>query len=500
MHCSCAESYYGKPTTESQVACHVSKAPAYLDVALRLLQTTLAAVLVTAPTLTLAQASPYRLPSDTTLSQLVSDSLSVRPEIAAGDADVKAQAARVPQVGAMPDPTLQVGIQNDGFSDIQIGKMETSWVSIMLSQTLPWPGKRALRSDIARLEKTSTERTVDRLRLSTEADVRRLYVQLVWVRDRLALLARLTSIWQGASETAKIVYESGGGSQSDLLRARLELSRLKQRQIALSAQEQSLVQELNRLRAQPLDQPITTKTHLADLGLPTLFDKQQAVEDAMRRSPELAAARNQIISQERYTALVSKLALPDFTVAAGIMPRGTSLPPMWLLSVSAPIPIFSAGKQNHAVHESRARSESAQANSLAIEQLLQLRVSERHAALLASTETLSIYDAGLLLQSRATQESTLAQYRVGKASFASVLEANAGVLADEEGYLSTLAESYFILISAHEVSLAALSQPNSGSTTGSSMPTASVSSRPGTEARTDNSNPGGNSGAMTGGM
>ena len=64
---------------------------------------------------------------------------------------MRAERERVPQAGALPDPVLSLGIQNDGFDEIMIGKMETSFYQVMLSQGLPWPGKRGLRTDVARL-------------------------------------------------------------------------------------------------------------------------------------------------------------------------------------------------------------------------------------------------------------------------------------------------------------------------------------------------------------
>ena len=53
---------------------------------------------------------------------------------------------------------------------------------------------------------------------------------------------------------------------------------------------------------------------------------------------------------------------------------------------------------------------------------------------------MKLYRDGLLVQSQATSESTLAQYRVGRVTFASVLDANAGYVADKEGLLLAIAE------------------------------------------------------------
>jgi cobalt-zinc-cadmium efflux system outer membrane protein len=134
------------------------------------------------------------------------------------------------------------------------------------------------------------------------------------------------------------------------------------------------------------------------------------------------------------------------------MPRG-QLDPMWLASVSIGLPVWSSRKQGRAVAESRARAEAGARGAEAIEQVLRLRVAERQSAYAALLDTIRLFKEGLLVQSRATAESTLAQYRVGKVTFASVLEANAGYVADEDGFLGAVAEAQRLAIAAAEVSL-----------------------------------------------
>ena len=80
-------------------------------------------------------------------------------------------------------------------------------------------------------------------------------------------------------------------------------------------------------------------------------------------------------------------------------------------------------------------------------------MAERRTAYAALLETIRLFREGLLVQSRATADSTLAQYRVGKVTFASVLEANAGYINDEESFLAAVADAQRIAIAAAEVSL-----------------------------------------------
>jgi outer membrane protein TolC len=392
------------------------------------------------------------LPADPVLAQLIEESVAARPELKQAQATVTAERERVPQVGALPDPVLSLGIQNDGFKGIQVGKMETSFYQVMISQGLPWPGKRGLREDVARLGASQAETNVVRLRLGTEADVRRAYLDLLAVRERLALLDDLERIWQKSLGTVRARYESGEGAQSDVLRAQLELNRLQQRRWSMKAEEAARLQALNRLRGHPLDEPIGSGAAVRELPLPALPDLAAAVADAETRSPELAGARIGNSEAEASTRLARRERYPDLSVQVGVMPRG-GLDPMWTAGVSIGLPIWSGRKQSRAVAESEARSSASQEGAEAVAQVLRLRVAERRSALASVLETIRIYRQGLLVQSQATTESTLVQYRVGKVTFASVLEANAGYLGDQEAYLLASVDAQRIAIASAEVSL-----------------------------------------------
>lgn len=394
------------------------------------------------------------LPADPVLQMLIEQSRAALPELMQAQAAAKAERERAPQVTSLPDPMLQLGVQNDTFSRWSIGKTETSWYAVMVSQTLPWPGKLGLRGEVATLGVDRAEAAITRIRLSTEADVRRAYLKLLLTRDRLQLLALLEAISQKSIALSRVRYEAGGGAQSDVLRAQLELNRVTQRRWALQADVDTAVQALNRLRAHPLDEPIETAVRLSELPLPEAVGEAAATQDALARSPELAVAHIGVALGERASALAHKSYLPDFTVSAGVMPRGGDFPPMWLLNVSAPVPVFAGSKQHRAVTESEARVAAESSNVDAVEQVLRLRVRQRATALRALLDTARLYREGLLIQSEATAESTRAQYEVGNVTFASVLEANSGFIADQDGYLAVLAQAQTIAIDAAEVSLA----------------------------------------------
>jgi len=433
-----------------------------------------------------AESTPA-LPSDATLTQLIEQSLAARPELARARAIQRANQERVPQARAMPNPMLEIGMQNDGFKSIEIGTMDTSYVSFMVKQTLPWFGKRQLQEEIAETGVSQSKAAIARAELSLEAEVRKTYLDLLLARDRLQLLARLEVLWQNAQAQTRTLYQTGGGSQSDIMRANLELLRLRRRRLSLETEDRTRVQALNRLRNHPLDEPIPTTSHLQDLASPEKLRSTFQVDQAVARSPELAAARLDVTRYTRASELAQRDFYPDFTVGAALMYRG-SLPPMWQLTLGGPVPIFGGSKQSRAKAESLELASAAQSETQALTQMIRFRSKERQTLFAAALENLGIYEQGLLLQSQATAESTLVQYRAGKVTFASVLEANAGYLADQEGYLESIAEAHRILIAEAEISLEPTPFGSAGGT-GSSMPGAGSAAMPAGSAGTASASP-----------
>ena len=90
--------------------------------------------------------------------------------------------------------------------------------------------------------------------------------------------------------------------------------------------------------------------------------------------------------------------------------------------------------------------------------------------LLALLETNHLYRSGLLVQSEATVSSAMGQYQVGRAPFASVLEALSGYLADLVGFYESVAAIQRIDIAQREMSLDPVAGPGLGGLGGAAMP------------------------------
>lgn len=240
-------------------------------------------------------------------------------------------------------------------------------------------------------------------------------------------------------------------------------------------------QAINRLRGHPLDENVATRV-LTQLSFPAPPDESQATTQLLQTNPEYLAARAGILGAERTRDLSRRQYLPDVSVGAGVMARG-SLDPMWTVTIGVPLPVFAATKQSRGVAEAEATLTSTQRSAEALEQIVRLRTAQR----LAYWRTLSgvwrSYQDRLLTEAEAVAASTLIQYRIGKVPFASVLEATAASIELIDASYSVLADGWLLAIAQDESSLAEVNAA-SGSMTGTvagakgGMPSSRGLSRP----------------------
>ncbi|HJU83452.1 MAG TPA: TolC family protein [Holophagaceae bacterium] len=398
-----------------------------------------------------AAVSPSQ-PEDPVLADLLRDTFRRNPKIASAGKLREAETMKVAQAGTLPDPVLTLGLQNDGFDRIQIGRMETSYGLVMATQAFPYPGKRRLREEIAQEGVRVAQAREQRIRLDLEAQVRRAYLDLLRLRGRMDLLQKQAEVWKRAEAAARSRYELGLGSQLDLLRAQLGGSRVAAERSLLQGQETSRRVELNRLAGRPADAPLPTTAALADLPLPAAPDPEDAVKAAEEESPELLESRHHARHFQQRVDL-SRLDLrPDFSVSAGVMPRG-SLPAMWSVSVGISLPVWSRNKQRKAVAENEALQQAQVQDLEQQRQLLSQRTRERVARLRADLDTLALYRSGVLVQADASVQSALGALESGRGTFTSVLEALNGAYGDQSAYLDTLAAAQEELIALRQASL-----------------------------------------------
>ena len=420
-----------------------------------------------APSLAFGQSASGQAGDDPVLESLLAEALARSPDLHAAASAIAAAQTSTDRARALPDPMVSVSYTNDGWAP-SLGGMPMTTLGFMVSQSLPYSGKRELRASLAASQARQFEPALARARLALEGAVRRAYVGLLLARELQALTREQRELWQQVEVVARARYSVGQGTQSDVLRVQTEVTRIEQRAIEQAAEAEVRLIEINRLLARPLDTPLATTARLA--LAPLAGSAEDAADQARALSPELRGAALAIETSSAAASLARRDLKPDFSVQAGYMNRG-GLDAMWLAGVGISWP-FNKKARESAVAEAeiRAKGGGHLAESLALQ--LAYRTRERYTRAKSIEQLVALYDGGIVPQDEMTVEASLTSYQTGKVPFVSVLEAMTALYADRWARAGLVADHARLRASLREASLDGGPEMSRGSVPATgSMPT-----------------------------
>ncbi|HXQ20474.1 MAG TPA: TolC family protein [Candidatus Acidoferrales bacterium] len=357
-------------------------------------------------------------------------------EIHAAEAKWRAAQARPSQAGALPDPMVEVGYHNEGFDRLDLGETDFAWLRFGASQELPFPGKLALKRDIAGHAAEQTAEELRQVELDVISRLKMAYAEYAHLDVQLDILRRNKSLLDKFARTAEAKYAVGEGIQQDVLKAQVEESLLIERETTLDQQRQSRTAELNALLSRPATAPLGSAEHPVERALTRTLEELLAV--AAAHSPEVKAAERRIAGDESAVALARREYLPDFVVRADYMHKADLLPE-WEVGVGIKVPLYFATKQRAGVQEAAAALAEARSLRENADRNVQSRVRDLYARAQASERLITLYHSTVIPQARLALESADAAYQVNKVDFLTLLNAFAATLEYDMRYHEELA-------------------------------------------------------------
>jgi cobalt-zinc-cadmium efflux system outer membrane protein len=382
---------------------------------------------------------------------------SVNPVIIAARNRVAAARARIGPASAWPDPMLMAGIQN-----LPLGKMSAQGMAmstlpgddmtmkmIGVSQTIPYPGKPGLRRRIAELELNAAVAAIQVSSLDAERDVKKSYFELAYLDRAIEIVNQNQPILADVIRVAEMHYAAGLTGQQDVLKARVEATRLGETASALLEQRRSVLAELNGLLDRESTTPVGSAqipervaraalasdparirfatqvlgSRAADSPLPPLATLQ---EIALNQNGQLRERQAMIAAQSKRVALAEKAVKPDVDLSLQYGQRNQR-PDMISAIVSIPLPIHKHARQDEETSEARSELAAMQAEQTREVNKVRAEVARLVSDLERNRTQLALYAKAILPQSQAAVSSSLASYQAGKSDLLSVLD-NQGTL------------------------------------------------------------------------
>ena len=292
-------------------------------------------------------------------------------------------------------------------------------------QRLPYPGKRKLRRDAAEKGAQSVEYAVQETTNRVVRNVKTAYYDLSFVLDATRLVQKNKLILEQFAQLAQARYAVGQASQSDVLKAQTQLSRMLEELIRLGRERAQMEAELKLAIGRPTEPqqlvPAPASLSEAALSLPALSEK------GLNDRPQLRALQSTVEQAAKMGDLARKDYYPDFDVRLqygqrNAMPNGAARDDMVSLTLAINLPIWRETKRDPRVTEATAMQEQALEMLNAQRNELKAQLAQQVAMAEQSYQSARLYETTVLPQARLAVEAALSAYRVNRVDFLTLLD------------------------------------------------------------------------------
>lgn len=333
---------------------------------------------------------------------------------------IEASRYRIPQSGALPDPMIMVGYENEGWSRYTYGEMEGSRWMFSVSQMIPWPGKLSLKREISTKESEALSAFYERTILSVIEELKARYYELLYAYKGLELAEEKKRLLELIEEAVSSRYSSGMAPLADLTMAQTEKYMAIQEIVMFRQKIESLKAMINFLIGRkpelPLGRPEELKPQNLDIKLNELINR------ATESSPDLVEKQKALeIKTLKYEAQRLEY-YPDLTLTGSVSLKPDPYKDMWGLTLSVNIPLFYRTKQKMAVLESSSEREETYHEFIGTKQMVISNIIDTVTMIKASQELMDLYENAFIPKAEQSLEANLSAYRAGRVELIQVLK------------------------------------------------------------------------------
>ena len=371
-----------------------------------------ALIVLSADTPIEAQTEDLALPSPLRLEHVAQRARERRLEIAAMRARARAAAEQPAIVSGLEDPMVSPAIDHLPFM------LHGADVSLNVEQRFPLSGVLSKRKRAAQAEAARLRAETKRVALDVELDAVSAFLMLRERRAMTTVLQSQLSLARQLLGTATARYSSGIGTQPELLRAEIEVSRLEAALASWASESFAAEAMLNTSLARSPDAPVPPLEVAVNTTLPSEWTELRKA--ALRSRPEISAGRAEVRKADAEVTVMEAMDAPMALVRTGpayTMTDGFG----WMLMVGISIPIW-RDRINASVREAQAMASMSRADLGAMRRMIEGEVATaRYRVMAARVRYVALRD-DVVPQAKRVIDAMMASYAAGTAPLVSVLE------------------------------------------------------------------------------
>jgi outer membrane protein TolC len=375
------------------------------------------------------------------LNGLLNYAREYNPELAASRYEAEATLQRAEPAGALPDPVLRAeltDITNQGKTAPRVLPTQVGGTRYLLTQSVPWFGKRDLQRDVANAQISQAEGQVAASWADLASRIKTAYTMHFYATASEHLAQQTLALLDGLEQVAQTRYAHGLGTQQDVIRVQVEKTVLRGELIALQNEGHHTHARLNSLLSRPTNAPLADPAQLRAMPSAAKLDEATLLERLRAQNPQLRIAEANIQSSEKSRDLAYINRYPGFTLGVAPTQAGSAVK-SWDLMVEFNIPLQQSSRRAQE-HEAEALLAASNARKEVLLNQTQSDLSENLSALEAARQTESLIATRLLPQAKLTYQSALSAYETGKVDFALLVEAQKQILKARQQQLQAQAD------------------------------------------------------------
>lgn len=366
---------------------------------------------------------------------LVQAVLERNPTLHAARYAWRAALERAPQVASLDDPMLGFGVAPRSFGSSEVDE----GTRIDFSQRLPFPGKLALRGEVAAFEAEAASQDFQAVRLRLAALASRLFDEYYLAARSLEVNAQHVALLKELQHVAAARYEVGDASQQDPIQAEVEHSHALHREVVLRTRVRVTAEQILTLLHRPPDALLPPPPERLALPGEVPAEADALAAEALASRPDVAAAGARVRAGESAVALARREFLPDFTVS-GAYDRSwqeEELQPFVGISVDLPVRIE---RRRAALAEASALLERARSERDAVLDEARFGVRSSTLRLSEAQHVRHLIETQQLPAVRDQVEAARTGFETGRGEFFALIDAERSLLRVEIGLEEARAE------------------------------------------------------------
>lgn len=378
--------------------------------------------------------TPERLSLDEALNMAVNNN----PEGKAAQEEIAAASGRVLQAGRIPDPELSVTF-NEVPTNFSIGNAGERDIGI--SQSIEFPGKRSSRVAAAEYGESVAVLSLARTRAILLSRVKRTYYQGLLAEEIVANLEFTIMLLSDFLRTVTERYQAGTSTYLEVIRAKVELTRLRNDIVEARHEHQTRLAELNILLGRPGNTPVALSDTL--YYQPITMQPDSAVEFYARQSNYLKMIYHESRHAESLLDLARTSYLPDFSLGVALQQRPGSISPTGSstflgLQFGATVPLWFWQGPKGSVQEAEAQREISAIRVSATGMRARHNILLAFRSAMVAQEQLRVFDASLLRDAEDELRAGISAYQNNQIDALNLLDIYRTVKATKSEHVRAL--------------------------------------------------------------